>query len=65
MPAHHLGADTRRFLRDALVPQQGAVLLAVVREDRVIGTASVWTTSVADRCGEMGYVLGRPFWGRG
>lgn len=57
--------DTRRFLRDALVPQQGALLLAVVREGRVIGTASVWTTSVADRRGEMGYALGQPFWGRG
>ncbi|MFK5584845.1 GNAT family N-acetyltransferase [Serinicoccus sp. LYQ131] len=57
--------DTRRFLHDALVPQQGAWLLAVLREGQVIGTASVWTTSVPDRCGEMGYALGRPFWGRG
>lgn len=57
--------DTRDFVAQACRPAPGTVLLAVVRADRVIGSASVWTTSAADRCGEMGYVLHRDHWGRG
>lgn len=57
--------DTRAFLDEAACSRPGTVLLAVVREDRVIGSASVWTTSQADRCGELGYALHPDFWGRG
>lgn len=57
--------DTRDFVAQACRPVPGTVLHAVVRDDRVIGSASVWTTSAADRCGEMGYVLHRDHWGRG
>ncbi|TQL02616.1 RimJ/RimL family protein N-acetyltransferase [Cellulomonas sp. SLBN-39] len=57
--------DTRAFVEQACRPEPGTVLLAIVRDGHVIGSASVWTTSRSDRCGEMGYVLHRDHWGRG
>ena len=58
-------ADTRAFLEDAVVGRVGEYSLAVVRQDQVIGSAALWTTSVADRVGEFGYTIARPHWARG
>lgn len=58
-------ADTRAFLEDAMVGRVGECSLAVVRQDQVIGSAAVWTTSVTDRAGEMGYTIARSHWAQG
>lgn len=49
----------------ALATDGGKYQLAVLSEDRVIGTAGVRTTSTRDRAGELGYTLHPEFWGRG
>ena len=59
-------ADTQAFLDDALrAGGEGRRQLAVLHAGRVIGSAAVWTTSAADKTGELGYTLHQAFWGRG
>ena len=58
-------AETAAFVGAALHPQPNGFLLAVMSAGEVIGSASVWTTSEADRAGELGYTLRRDRWGRG
>lgn len=57
--------ETRAFLAEASRPAPGSLPVAVVHEDRVVGSAAVWTTNATDRCGELGYTLRTDVWGRG
>ncbi|MCC9205986.1 GNAT family N-acetyltransferase [Arthrobacter sp. zg-Y769] len=62
-------ADTQAFIADAAAeagtPGRTKFTLAAVFQGRLVGTAGVWTTSAADRNGEMGYTLAREVWGMG
>lgn len=64
-------ADTAAFLaavvRDALdVPRSRFGLAVVLREDGVlIGSVELRVTGETDGRAELGFVLGRPWWGRG
>jgi ribosomal-protein-alanine N-acetyltransferase len=64
-------ADTTGFLtevvRDALdVPRSRFGLAMVTREDgALIGSIELEVTSVTDGRANLGYVLGRPWWGHG
>nr|WP_231700820.1 GNAT family protein [Arthrobacter sp. zg-Y750] len=62
-------AETRAFIAAAAAEagQPGRTLftLAVVVEDRLVGTAGVWVKSAADSTGELGYTLHQDMWGRG
>ncbi|WP_246165558.1 GNAT family N-acetyltransferase [Arthrobacter yangruifuii] len=62
-------AQTQDFIDDAAAepgrPGRTRFTLAVVVRDRVVGSAAVWTTSAADRNGELGYTLDRGVWGQG
>ncbi|UWX97504.1 GNAT family N-acetyltransferase [Arthrobacter zhaoxinii] len=62
-------ADTRAFIADAAAepgrPGRTRFTLAVTVQERVVGTAAVWTTSASDRNGELGYTLAREVWGLG
>lgn len=58
-------AATHRFLEETLVPDPAKLTTAVIHNSTVIGVASVWVTSAADRNGELGYALASEFWGRG
>ena len=62
-------AETRSFIMEAAaepgLPDRTGFTLAVVLGDQVVGTAAVWTTSAADRTGELGYTLRRDVWGQG
>lgn len=57
--------DTRAFLGDAVRRPDDRFTLAVVLDDEVIGSASVWTTSAEHLVGELGYTLRADCWGRG
>ncbi|MCC3302637.1 GNAT family N-acetyltransferase [Arthrobacter sp. zg-Y895] len=61
--------DTRSFVADAAAepaaPERTRFTLAVLFQDRLVGTAAVWTTSASDRNGELGYTLAHDVWGQG
>ena len=57
--------DTDTFLDHVLSADDEQRQLAVLSEERVIGTAAIWTTSTRDRVGEIGYLLHPEYWGRG
>lgn len=62
-------AETRTFVDSAVaeadVPERSGFTLAVTVDGEVVGTAAVWTTSAADRTGELGYTLAKESWGQG
>lgn len=57
--------DTWSFLNEAVRTPPDQFLLAIMLDGQVIGSAAVWTTSVADQAGELGYTITRRFWGKG
>ncbi|MDN3905947.1 GNAT family N-acetyltransferase [Arthrobacter sp. YD2] len=61
--------ETRSFLdgavAEAAAPERPGFTLAVTVNCEVVGTAAVWTTSPADRNGELGYTLAKDAWGQG
>ncbi len=57
--------DTRSFVAEAVQRRSDRYDLAVLRDDEVIGSASVWTTSPEHRAGELGYTIRRDCWGDG
>lgn len=57
--------DTRAFVADAVSADDERYVLAVLRGDQLMGSASVWTTSTVHRVGELGYTIRRDCWGQG
>jgi ribosomal-protein-alanine N-acetyltransferase len=69
--AHRTTDDTLRFVRDYAeirygerVPEPLALCLRE-QPDWVIGSIGCFWANRANRCMEMGYALGEPYWGRG
>jgi ribosomal-protein-alanine N-acetyltransferase len=61
-------ADSQAFLDDAIALPPTArdrYPLAIEVDGQLIGGAELRVVSAANRRGEIGYVLGRPWWGRG
>ncbi|WP_081264958.1 GNAT family N-acetyltransferase [Prescottella equi] len=58
-------ADTRDFLAQAVTVRPSRLDLAILADQRLIGSASVWTTDIEHRTGELGYTLRADAWGQG
>lgn len=58
-------SDTNEFLAQSIPVTPGRLNLAVIVDQAVIGSASVWTTDNEHKNGELGYVLRVDHWGRG
>lgn len=58
-------ADTEAFINEAMASAPGALNLAVILDNEVIGAGAVWATNGQHACGELGYVLNSACWGRG
>ena len=67
--AHRTEADSRRFLEWVLNRYQageaGDWAIMDRQNGRIIGSIGIVNIETAHRCCEIGYVIGRPYWGHG
>jgi len=61
---HPYGLDDARAYIADVVPKEWAWLIAEREDRRVLGVISLWPAASADAV-ELGYWIGRPFWGQG
>lgn len=59
-------ADAEAFVADCLSPLATRLMRAIVIDGRAVGSIALFQgQDIYRQCAELGYWLGRPYWGRG